>query len=117
MGLGSERIIEETQAAVSRQMGHAPKTEIVARPVERIERTPVSADAGLVPDTGGVVLHYAELKGRKALFLHSSDVDASRLESYLSDAEFETVFKMSKAEFYAMPQWKRAKVLKVVDLF
>jgi hypothetical protein len=38
-------------------------------------------------------------------------------EEYLADAEFETVFGMDKAEFRAMPAWKRINAKKSKGLF
>jgi len=35
------------------------------------------------------------------------DVDASKKETYLSDEEFLSVFKMDKAKFEALPKWKQ----------
>jgi hypothetical protein len=49
--------------------------------------------------------------------MYAKGIDASRLESYLSDEQFLEVLTMTKAGFYAMPQWKRAKILKAKDLF
>jgi hypothetical protein len=44
-------------------------------------------------------------------------VDPTQREQYLSDAEFEQYFKMSKTEFNAMPKWKAAGLKKKVKLF
>ncbi|GBF95236.1 hypothetical protein Rsub_07951 [Raphidocelis subcapitata] len=44
-------------------------------------------------------------------------LDVSRKEEYLSDAEFETVFGMDKADFKAMPAWKRINAKKSKGLF
>lgn len=44
-------------------------------------------------------------------------LDVSRKEEYLADAEFETVFGMDKAEFRAMPAWKRINAKKSKGLF
>jgi len=38
-------------------------------------------------------------------------------EQYLSDAEFETVFEMMKAEFIQLPLWKKNRAKKDVGLF
>ena len=43
--------------------------------------------------------------------------DASRLHTYLSDAEFHKVFGMSAAEFAKMPGWKQADAKKKHRLF
>lgn len=36
-----------------------------------------------------------------------SDVDVSKKETYLSDEEFVSVFKMDKSKFEALPKWKQ----------
>lgn len=38
-------------------------------------------------------------------------------QSYLSDAEFERLFHVSKEAFYALPKWKRDQKKKLLDLF
>jgi hypothetical protein len=44
-------------------------------------------------------------------------VDPHRLEHYLDDAEFETVFGFSKATYDSMPKWKATKAKKAAGLF
>ncbi|OQR93077.1 villin-like protein [Achlya hypogyna] len=44
-------------------------------------------------------------------------IDITTKESYLSDAEFQTVFGQSRAEFNAMPKWKQQAKKKEVKLF
>eukprot|EP00499_Haloplacidia_sp_CaronLabIsolate_P008058 CAMPEP_0196782858 /NCGR_PEP_ID=MMETSP1104-20130614/12172_1 /TAXON_ID=33652 /ORGANISM="Cafeteria sp., Strain Caron Lab Isolate" /LENGTH=839 /DNA_ID=CAMNT_0042153103 /DNA_START=26 /DNA_END=2545 /DNA_ORIENTATION=+ len=44
-------------------------------------------------------------------------VDPRRKEDYLSDKEFQTVFKMSKGEFAGLKDWKRTALKKAVGLF
>ncbi|KAM3187629.1 hypothetical protein ACTXT7_001903 [Hymenolepis weldensis] len=44
-------------------------------------------------------------------------VDRTRLEIYLSDAEFQEVFKLSRVAFYRLPEWKRNDLKRRVDLF
>eukprot|EP01094_Clydonella_sp_ATCC50884_P020944 TRINITY_DN447_c0_g1_i7.p1 TRINITY_DN447_c0_g1~~TRINITY_DN447_c0_g1_i7.p1 ORF type:complete len:1014 (-),score=268.30 TRINITY_DN447_c0_g1_i7:199-3240(-) len=56
---------------------------------------------------------YAELKQDPL----PSGVDPTKLETYLSDGEFEEVFAMSKAEFRKLPVWKVEKMKQSVGLF
>jgi hypothetical protein len=35
------------------------------------------------------------------------DVDSQNLERHLTDADFESVFRMSREDFYQIPYWKR----------
>uniref|UniRef100_A0A914XAF0 HP domain-containing protein n=1 Tax=Plectus sambesii TaxID=2011161 RepID=A0A914XAF0_9BILA len=44
-------------------------------------------------------------------------VDGSKLESYLSDPDFERFFGMSKAIFYDLPQWKQLRLKKELNFF
>ena len=55
---------------------------------------------------------YAELKAGVP-----SGVDPEQKEAYLSDAEFSTVFGMTRAAFAALPRWKRDAKKKEVHLF
>uniref|UniRef100_A0A3Q2PQ28 Supervillin d n=1 Tax=Fundulus heteroclitus TaxID=8078 RepID=A0A3Q2PQ28_FUNHE len=44
-------------------------------------------------------------------------VDPLRLEDYLSDQDFKTLFEMSRVEFNAMPNWKQKNLKKSKGLF
>jgi len=44
-------------------------------------------------------------------------VDVTKREAYLTDEDFETVFGISKEQFYALPTWKRNDRKKAVQLF
>lgn len=44
-------------------------------------------------------------------------VDKTKLETYLSEEEFEKVFSMTRDEFYQLPQWKQQSRKKEVLLF
>ncbi|CAL0310599.1 unnamed protein product [Lupinus luteus] len=46
-----------------------------------------------------------------------SGIDLKRRETYLSDEEFETIFKMTKEAFSKLPRWKQDMLKKKVDLF
>jgi hypothetical protein len=81
------------------------------------------------------VLWFYDLLIMPDSYLHSNvyGIDSSHLEAYLSDAEFEAVFKskaidfkshvltqpplVTKQQFYAKSQSKRAKLLKEADLY
>ncbi|TGZ73432.1 hypothetical protein CRM22_001523 [Opisthorchis felineus] len=45
------------------------------------------------------------------------ELDATRLEIYLSPEEFQAVFRMSKEEFDPLPAWKKAQMKKRLGLF
>jgi len=44
-------------------------------------------------------------------------VDDSKLEAYLSDSEFQNVFKMSRSEFASQPDWKKTNLKRAAKLF
>ena len=44
-------------------------------------------------------------------------VDAAKRESYLSDEEFESVLKMTRAAFEKLATWKKNKVKRSTGLF
>lgn len=44
-------------------------------------------------------------------------VDSARKQDYLNDADFAEVFKMTKAEFEALPKWKQQAQKKNAGLF
>ena len=44
-------------------------------------------------------------------------VDPHRLEHYLSDDDFQTVFGFSKQHYESMPKWKATKAKKSAGLF
>lgn len=46
-----------------------------------------------------------------------ADVDRCNLERHLSEAEFETLFQCTRAEFYRMPQWRRNELKRRARLF
>ncbi len=44
-------------------------------------------------------------------------VDKSKREEYLSDADFQKVFKQTKEEFAKFPKWKQTELKKKAKLF
>ena len=46
-----------------------------------------------------------------------ADVDPLRIEDYLSDSDFEQLFKMDRAKFEQLAQWRKTEMKKKVDLF
>jgi hypothetical protein len=96
----SERSLAPPGAAAAtgtRSPGHSP------RPAGRSAR-------GAIPDTGGRVLPYAELKGAAARW--QDELDVENLEAYLSDDEFAKVMGISKEKFYQLPSWRRQQIKK-----
>lgn len=77
----------------------------------------VSSKLGTVPDTGGLVLTYATIKGGRKNYIYHDTIKADILEAYLSDEEFTKIFGETKPEFYGRPLWKRTEILKKLNLF
>jgi hypothetical protein len=44
-------------------------------------------------------------------------MDPTQLEAYLTDADFEHVFKTGRAAFAAQPKWKRDKAKQEAGLY
>lgn len=74
----------------------------------------VSADQALDAFSTNNKIPYEQLKNSEGL---PDTVDLTMKEAYLSDEEFEAVFKMTRAAFNALPKWKQAGKKKEVGLF
>lgn len=84
--------------------------------------TPAAAPAASTP-----AVATAKLSGAPSTFLSysalkdnlfdKSQVDASQKEMYLSDEDFVNMFKMTKAQFSALPQWKKKQKKQEFNLF
>ena len=59
-------------------------------------------------------LKYADIVAKKNL---PANFDKFNKPKYLSDEEFESLFKMTKDEFYKLPEWKRLRQKKAVKLW
>jgi len=60
---------------------------------------------------------YSRVYTLEELLKRPKTVDLTCLESYLSDEEFQKLFKCSKQEFQKMPDWKRVNLKKVHGLY
>ena len=89
----------------------------VAQPATKTTPLRTKTAPGAIPDTNGVVMKYEDIRGRKKFYMFSEEIDGSILEAYMADEEFEKVFSISKAEFYAKPKWRQNEMLKKVELF
>ncbi|XP_019434149.1 PREDICTED: villin-3-like isoform X2 [Lupinus angustifolius] len=61
------------------------------------------------------VLSYEQLNTKSGSVVLG--IDLKRRETYLSDEEFETIFKMTKEAFTKLPRWKQDMLKKKVELF
>eukprot|EP00999_Lentomonas_sp_LEN2_P002807 NODE_673_length_1276_cov_164.026110_g634_i0.p1 GENE.NODE_673_length_1276_cov_164.026110_g634_i0~~NODE_673_length_1276_cov_164.026110_g634_i0.p1 ORF type:complete len:372 (+),score=105.52 NODE_673_length_1276_cov_164.026110_g634_i0:64-1179(+) len=66
---------------------------------------------GSAPD----VIPYEEL--RLPSKWNRPDIDPLSRENYLSDAEFQNIFKMTRDEFKLVPTWKRNQLKQIVKLY
>lgn len=83
-------------------------------PHAHVEKKVVTLEKVTTDDIGFAKGHYPyeDLKANKI-----ANVDPSRKESYLNDAEFQAVFKMGRVEFDKLPKWKKDQTKKAVGLF
>ena len=49
--------------------------------------------------------------------MQGKGVDRATLEKYLTDEEFQKVFKMDREKFYKLPDWKRQDLKARAKLF
>jgi len=74
------------------------------------EKSPL---AEILKDFNRTTYSYEELLSSEL----PTGVDATKLEFYLSDEEFQTVFHMTRSEYEKIPEWKRGPIKQKVYLF
>jgi len=94
----------------------AMKAEEKKKDAEILATQPANADAAAEPSVamvapGSTVYSIEQLQGRVA------GINAAKKEDYLSDADFSTVFNMSRSDFSALPGWKAQAAKKKAGLF
>jgi len=77
---------------------------------EKEKNKPISEK---IASTGGPYTYKQLICTKK---FRPDDVDTNKRETYLSDDEFNSLFKMTKDEFEALPQWKKLNKKKTLDL-
>ncbi|ONL98217.1 villin-2 [Zea mays] len=102
----------------------ADKTELVPTSPHQLE-TGTAEDVRTEPDVSQE--QTAKENGGQTTFSYErliskstdpvSGINNKRRETYLVDSEFETVFGMTKEEFYEQPRWKQELQKKKADLF
>jgi len=65
-------------------------------------------------ETGGLIIPFETLKQKSQ---RPQGIDEGNMEIYISDQEFEAVFKMTKATYYEQPKWKQLRLKKSAGLF
>uniref|UniRef100_A0A804LKJ9 HP domain-containing protein n=1 Tax=Zea mays TaxID=4577 RepID=A0A804LKJ9_MAIZE len=108
----------------SRSSPTADKTELVPTSPHQLE-TGTAEDVRTEPDVSQE--QTAKENGGQTTFSYErliskstdpvSGINNKRRETYLVDSEFETVFGMTKEEFYEQPRWKQELQKKKADLF
>ena len=81
---------------------------------DRKTRQPPPPPLPAIPKNEDEVILYKDLKNKQ---FGNVNVDRTRLEDYLSNAEFFEVFKMSRNEFCSKPEWKQKNMKKEKGLF
>jgi hypothetical protein len=91
------------------------KVEVIEKKESEPSNTGASTSKSTVnaADYNGPFFAYNALKS-KAL---DNDIDRTRREMYLAPDEFQTVFGMTKAAFYAAPGWRQKKLKQDKVLF
>ncbi|PUZ41033.1 hypothetical protein GQ55_9G470900 [Panicum hallii var. hallii] len=131
-GQGSQRAaaVAALSNVLTAEGSHSPhhdaaKTELApASPPSETE--PDATEAGRIePDVsqeqtanengGQTIFSYERLTSKSTDPV--SGIDYKRRETYLADSEFQTVFGMTKEEFYEQPRWKQELQKKKADLF
>lgn len=106
----SAQVTPAPVAAAAPTPAAAPVAAAVVAPAAAAP--PAVVPAAVAPAGSEKTYTYAELKGARL-----PDVNWAQREQRLTDAEFATVFKISRAEFNALPGWKRDEKKKAVGLF
>jgi len=92
----------------------APVIKDVPKPTPKPEVKPESkVDSQNKDIVIGQFFPYAALKNNEV----PSSVDKSRKEQYLSDSDFQKMFRMSKTEFAKLPDWKQKRLKQGLLLF
>jgi hypothetical protein len=73
-----------------------------------------SSGASAFADPTSTTYPYSILKDKNA---KPADVDPTKKEQYLSDAEFQELFKQSKADFGKLPEWRKKALKTPLMLF
>jgi hypothetical protein len=96
----------------------APAPVAVAEAAVEAVTAAVAAASFATPPGAGSFFPLADLiAAKKGEEGDLSGIDFARKELYLSDADFEAVFKVSKAAFAGQPEWKRVAAKKSAKLF
>jgi hypothetical protein len=90
------------------------ETKVATTPAPSAAVPPPKEETKVAP-TPGEELTVDQLKDEQVC--KAKGVDPAMKETYLSDADFETLFKMPKTEFAALPKWKKETAKKKHGLF
>lgn len=95
--------------------------EISPRKEERLNEAPPAADYRSPYDEEDLDINRPRVYPYSALrttnYKLPRGADKTKLETYLSEEEFENVFSMTRDEFYKLPTWKQQSRKKAVLLF
>jgi hypothetical protein len=102
---------EPKAATVPAALTAPPKTESKTE-TKAVTTTPAATTA---PAPIGEALTVEQLKDEKVC--KANGVDPAAKEKHLSDADFQSIFNMTKPEFAALPKWKQETAKKKHGLF
>eukprot|EP00252_Welwitschia_mirabilis_P015675 TRINITY_DN3467_c0_g5_i1.p1 TRINITY_DN3467_c0_g5~~TRINITY_DN3467_c0_g5_i1.p1 ORF type:complete len:226 (+),score=72.61 TRINITY_DN3467_c0_g5_i1:67-678(+) len=66
-------------------------------------------------DTSSAIYSYEQLKARSTN--PAPGIDPKKRETYLSEEEFQKIFRMDRDKFYEQPKWKQDLQKRAVDMF
>ena len=95
--------ISEVKATTPRESGRSPRPGGGGGGGGRSAR-------GAIPDVGGRVIAYAELKNASDRWV--GELDTDNLEAYLGSTEFDKVMGLTREKFYQLPSWRRQQIKK-----
>jgi hypothetical protein len=132
----SQKFVDPYEAKLAAAMASNPADEAPPQRMSVLKKTPTKDDASSRSSFGGATApapapapapaqaasaNYANPSNLKLtvaeLQAGRPDVDPTKKEAYLSDADFEKFMKSPRAEFNAMKGWKQAQVKKAAGLY
>ncbi len=116
-------LAEDVKRQEERQKEEAAAASVAAKSVEAAKPAAATAAAPTAASSSSSSGKYADPSVKKYALseltssARPSDVDPAQRESYLSDAEFASLFKTDRATFLNLPEWKRKQQKSAHGLF
>jgi len=113
-----QAVVAAAKASSTTVQKAEPKPAAKPNPTPAVAAKPAAAPVAAAP-AGGVFVPatYLSYSALKDNLFDRAQVDTNQKEMYLSDEDFGTMFKMTKAQFSAMPAWKKKQKKQEFGLF